>query len=90
MNNVFKNVLLWVAIGVILIFVFQNLNSSSSTPAQAMNFSTFVNSVKQGQVADVTMNGNHLTGALSSGQQFSVYTPPNDAQLVPQLLAAGV
>ena len=90
MNNVFKNVLLWVAIGVILIFVFQNLNSSSSTPAQAMNFSTFVNSVKQGQVSDVTMNGNHLTGALSSGQQFSVYTPPNDAQLVPQLLAAGV
>ncbi|MBU2754060.1 ATP-dependent metallopeptidase FtsH/Yme1/Tma family protein [Acidithiobacillus sp. CV18-2] len=90
MNNVFKNVLLWVAIGVILIFVFQNLNSSSSTPAQAMNFSTFVNSVKQGQVADVTMDGNHLTGALSSGQQFSVYTPPNDTQLVPQLLAAGV
>ncbi|WP_308389314.1 ATP-dependent zinc metalloprotease FtsH [Acidithiobacillus sp. AMEEHan] len=90
MNNVFKNVLLWVAIGVILIFVFQNLNSSSSTPAQAMNFSTFVNSVKQGQVANVTMDGNHLTGALSSGQQFSVYTPPNDTQLVPQLLAAGV
>ncbi|MEY2340878.1 ATP-dependent zinc metalloprotease FtsH [Acidithiobacillus sp. IBUN Pt1247-S3] len=90
MNNVFKNVLLWVAIGVILIFVFQNLNSSSSTPAQAMNFSTFVNSVKQGQVSDVTMDGNHLTGALSSGQQFSVYTPPNDTQLVPQLLAAGV
>ncbi|MDD3759225.1 MAG: ATP-dependent zinc metalloprotease FtsH [Acidithiobacillus sp.] len=90
MNNVFKNVLLWVAIGVILIFVFQNLNSSSSTPTQAMNFSTFVNSVKQGQVADVTMDGNHLTGTLSSGQQFSVYTPPNDNQLVPQLLAAGV
>ncbi len=90
MNNVFKNVLLWVAIGVILVFVFQNLNSSTSTPAQAMNFSTFINSVKQGQVADVTMDGNHLKGTLSSGQQFSVYTPPNDTQLVPQLLAAGV
>ncbi len=90
MNNVFKNVLLWVAIGVILIFVFQNLNSTSSPPSQAMDFSTFINSVKQGQVADVTMNGNHLTGSLSSGQQFSVYTPANDTQLVPQLLAAGV
>jgi len=90
MNNVFKNVLLWVAIGVILVFVFQNLNSSTSTPAQAMNFSTFINSVKQGQVVDVTMDGNHLKGTLSSGQQFSVYTPPNDTQLVPQLLAAGV
>ncbi|MEL5848389.1 MAG: ATP-dependent zinc metalloprotease FtsH [Candidatus Igneacidithiobacillus chanchocoensis] len=90
MNNVFKNVLLWVAIAVILVFVFQNLNSSSSTPSQAMNFSTFINSVKQGQVADVTMDGNHLKGSLSSGQQFSVYTPPNDTQLVPQLLAAGV
>ncbi|MHB1632959.1 MAG: ATP-dependent zinc metalloprotease FtsH, partial [Acidithiobacillus sp.] len=90
MNNVLKNVLLWVAIGVILMLVFQNLNTSSSTPAQAMDFSTFVNSVKQGQVADVTINGNHVNGSLSSGQQFSVYTPTNDTQIVPQLLAAGV
>ena len=90
MNNVLKNVLLWVAIGVILMLVFQNLNTSSSTPAQAMDFSTFVNSVKQGQVADVTINGNHVNGSLSSGQQFSVYTPANDTQIVPQLLAAGV
>ncbi|WP_298173359.1 ATP-dependent zinc metalloprotease FtsH, partial [Acidithiobacillus sp.] len=90
MNNVLKNVLLWVAIGVILMLVFQNLNTSSSTPAQAMDFSTFVTSVKQGQVADVTINGNHVKGSLSSGQQFSVYTPANDTQLVPQLLAAGV
>ncbi|CDQ09011.1 protease, ATP-dependent zinc-metallo [Acidithiobacillus ferrivorans] len=90
MNNVLKNVLLWVAIGVILMLVFQNLNTSSSTPAQAMDFSTFVTSVKQGQVADVTINGNHVNGSLSSGQQFSVYTPANDTQLVPQLLAAGV
>jgi cell division protease FtsH len=90
MNNVLKNVLLWVAIGVILMLVFQNLNTSSSTPAQVMDFSTFVTSVKQGQVADVTINGNHVNGSLSSGQRFSVYTPANDTQLVPQLLAAGV
>ena len=90
MNNVLKNVLLWVAIGVILMLVFQNLNTSSSTPAQAMDFSTFVNSIKQGQVADVNIDANHVTGSLSSGQKFSVYTPTNDTQLVPQLLAAGV
>ncbi|MBU2738063.1 ATP-dependent zinc metalloprotease FtsH [Acidithiobacillus concretivorus] len=90
MNNVLKNVLLWVAIGVILMLVFQNLNTSSSTPAQAMDFSTFVNSIKQGQVADVNIDANHVTGSLSSGQKFSVYTPANDTQLVPQLLAAGV
>ncbi|MBU2727869.1 ATP-dependent zinc metalloprotease FtsH, partial [Acidithiobacillus ferridurans] len=90
MNNVLKNVLLWVAIGVILMLVFQNLNTSSSTPAQAMDFSTFVSSIKQGQVADVTINGNHVEGSLNSGQHFSVYTPANDTQIVPQLLAAGV
>ncbi len=90
MNNILKNVLLWVAIGVILMLVFQNLNTGNSTPAQAMDFSAFVNSVKQGQVADVTINGNHIKGSLNSGQQFNVYTPANDTQLVPQLLAAGV
>ncbi|MBU2732630.1 ATP-dependent zinc metalloprotease FtsH, partial [Acidithiobacillus ferridurans] len=90
MNNILKNVLLWVAIGVILMLVFQNLNTSSSTPAQAMDFSTFVSSIKQGQVADVTINGNHVEGSLNSGQHFSVYTPANDTQIVPQLLAAGV
>ncbi|MFA7525377.1 MAG: ATP-dependent zinc metalloprotease FtsH, partial [Acidithiobacillus sp.] len=90
MNNVLKNILLWVAIGVILMLVFQNLNTSSSTPAQAMDFSTFVSSIKQGQVADVTINGNHVDGSLNSGQHFSVYTPANDTQIVPQLLAAGV
>ena len=90
MNNVLKNILLWVAIGVILMLVFQNLNTSSSTPAQAMDFSTFVSSIKQGQVADVTINGNHVDGSLNSGQHFSVYTPANDTQVVPQLLAAGV
>ena len=90
MNNFLKNALLWVAIGVILMLVFQNLNTSSSTPAQAMDFSTFVSSIKQGQVADVTINGNHVDGSLNSGQHFSVYTPANDTQIVPQLLAAGV
>ncbi|MHB0887684.1 ATP-dependent zinc metalloprotease FtsH [Acidithiobacillus sp.] len=89
MNNVLKNVLLWVAIGVILMLVFQNLNQSSA-PAQVMDFSTFISSVKQGSVSEVTINGNRIDGALSSGQQFRVYTPPNDTQLVPQLLTAGV
>ncbi|AEK59179.1 ATP-dependent metallopeptidase FtsH/Yme1/Tma family protein [Acidithiobacillus caldus] len=90
MNNVFKNVLLWVAIGVILMLVFQNLNTSTKAPAQAMNFSTFVSSIKQGQVADVTIDGNHYTGSLSSGQKFSVYAPKDDSSLVKELLAAGV
>jgi len=90
MNNVFKNVLLWVAIGVILMLVFQNLNTSTKAPAQAMNFSTFVSSIKQGQVADVTIDGNHYTGSLSSGQKFSVYAPKDDGSLIKELLAAGV
>ncbi|MGC9238896.1 MAG: ATP-dependent zinc metalloprotease FtsH [Acidithiobacillus sp.] len=90
MNNVFKNVLLWVAIGVILMLVFQNLNTSTKAPAQAMNFSTFVSSIKQGQVADVTIDGNHYTGSLSSGQKFSVYAPKDDSSLIKELLAAGV
>ena len=90
MNNIGKNLALWVIIALLVVALFNLFQSSSRNGAeQELAFSDFLAQVESGQVADVTIEGNNVTGTLRNGALFKTYTP-DDPQLVQRLTDQGV
>ncbi|BAU48972.1 ATP-dependent metalloprotease [Sulfurifustis variabilis] len=90
MNNLTKNLLLWLVIAIVLMSVFNNFGSRQTT-ARPIEYSTFINKVKSGEVERVTIQGRQVTGHYKNNEQFSTYSPETDNRaLVGDLLSAGV
>jgi len=88
LNDMVKNLILWVIIAVVLMTVFNNF-TSSKTRVEAMTYSEFINEVKSGQVKNVTITGRTIEGETNSGQTFTTYSP-GDSGLVGDLLSNNV
>ena len=89
--NFSRNVALWVVIG-LLVFALFNLFQGSSTqrgPQTTLAFSDFLVSVDSGEVRDVVIKGNNVTGHYRDGRNFGTYTP-NDPTLIEKLNKKGV
>ena len=90
MNDVAKNLILWVVIAVVLLSVFQNFGDRTTT-GRNMNYSEFLSQVKSGQVSEVLIEGQQINGKLHSGSVFSTYSPEtNNSALIGDLDRAGV
>ncbi len=90
MNDVAKNLILWVVIAVVLLSVFQNFGDRG-TSGRNMIYSEFLSQVRSGQVSEVLIEGQQITGKLINGSTFSTYSPEtNNAPLVGDLDEAGV
>jgi cell division protease FtsH len=89
-NSFGKNLALWIIIGLLLVALF-NLFQSSATrsPQNSLAYSEFVNDVNRGQVREVTIQGNTISGKFSDGRSFSSYSP-TDPNLVNRLIDHGV
>lgn len=88
LNNLAKNLLLWLIIAIVLMSVFNSFGDHR-TAVHAINFSRFINEVKQGQIGHVVIKGHDIAGVTKSGQHFSTYAPA-DSGLIGQLLNNGV
>jgi cell division protease FtsH len=89
--NIGKNLLIWVAILVLLAVLFQMFQYNSSRDDRPMNYTTFLTNVTDGQVKDVMIRGQQITGHLTSQQEFSTYAPaPIDTKMVETLQGKGV
>jgi cell division protease FtsH len=89
-NNFGKNLALWIIIGLLLVALFNLFQSSSTrTPQASVPFSDFLQEVDRGQVADVTIKGNQISGHFTDGRSFSTYSPP-DADVVNRLTERNV
>ena len=90
LNDVAKNILLWAVIAVILLSVFSNFSKPTGSQAP-LSYSTFIQMVKSGEVAQVTVDGRDIKGKLGNGNMFSTYSPETDNRaLVGDLLEHGV
>ncbi|HTJ90229.1 MAG TPA: ATP-dependent zinc metalloprotease FtsH [Acidocella sp.] len=90
MNNLGRNIALWVVVALFLVVLFNVFQPSTTTPnATPVAYSSFLDEVKNGQVQDVTIAGHDITGTTKDGKNFETYTP-NDPSLVSQLVAANV
>ena len=88
MNNLVKNMVIWLVIALVLMTVF-NQFSTRQTTQTPMEYSQFIDEVKQGRIAKVTIEGRTLKGTKADGRRFTTYTP-SDPWMVSDLLKAGV
>jgi cell division protease FtsH len=89
LNDLAKNLILWVVIAIVLMTVFNNFGPTNSR-SQSVNYSDFINEVQQGQVRQVEIEGHTIDGVRSDGTRFVVQTPPEDPKLLDDLLANNV
>src|ERR1700730_12197821 len=88
-NNFGKNLALWIVIGLLLVALLNLFQTSSSRgPQSAFAFSYFLHDAGRGQVADVTIQGNTISGHFTVSLAFSTYAP-SDPSLVGKLMEKG-
>jgi cell division protease FtsH len=75
-----KNLILWVIIAIVLMSVFNNF-STQKTGAPVVSYSQFLQDVRQGTVAKVTINGRQIDGVTTTGSRFSTYSPGDDGMV---------
>ncbi len=83
----FKNLLLWLVLGSALVSIFNQFGAGNET--SKIDYSEFIQSVKQGDVSKVTIAGSSISGVGAGGEQFSTYSP-GDLGLIGDLLDNGV
>jgi len=89
-NDAVKTILLWLVIGIILVSVFNNFGSRREAK-QEINYSLFVDKVKQGNVRSVTISNQNVDGVLQDNKPFTTYLPiGQDSQLLQDMLNKGV
>jgi cell division protease FtsH len=88
LNNLFKNLAIWMIIGLVLMTVF-NQFSTRQTAQSPMEYSQFIDEVKQGRIAKVLIEGRVLKATTQDGKRVTSYSP-GDIWLVSDLLKYGV
>ena len=73
MNQFYKNLVLWMVIGLIVILLF-NLFQANAPAKEEIVFSDFLKKVEVGEVREVTIRGNAVSGRLSDGSAFRTFT----------------
>ena len=73
MNPFYKNLALWMVIGLIVILLF-NLFQANQSPRGEIVFSDFLKRIDSGEVREVTLRGNSVSGRLSDGSAFRTFT----------------
>lgn len=89
MNNMFKNLMSWIVIGVVLVMVFNQLSGTPTHNTGTVDYSKFINEVQSGNVSRVVMEGRTLRGVLTDGTPITTYAPM-DLWLVSDLLKNNV
>jgi len=92
-NNIGKNIAIWIIIGVVLMTVFNQLNRKQETTDPVM-YSQFISDVESGKVQSLTIEGHPLRGQWLKGKRtdgstFTTYAP-YDPQLVDDLIKNNV
>lgn len=87
MNDTIKTIFLWMVAVVILVSIFNIFGPRHDVDQQNISYSTFVDSVEQGNVESVTISDQDVTGKFKNTQLFSTYLPvAGDTQLMKSLV----
>jgi cell division protease FtsH len=89
LNDLAKNLILWVVIAIVLMSVFNNFGPTV-TKTQTVNYSDFINEVQQGLVKSVEIEDHTVEGVRADGSRFVTQTPPEDPKMVDDLLSGNV
>ena len=84
MNQFYKNLALWLVIGIVLIALF-NMFNQPLDPQSEVVFSDFMDKVEQGQITEVVISGDNISGKYMDGNAFQTTAPPKDPDLIKSL-----
>jgi len=88
LNNMFKNLAVWLVIGLVLMTVFNQFNNRQVAQS-SMEYSQFIEEVGKGTIAKVVIEGRVLKATTTDGRKLTSYAPP-DLWMVSDLLKHGV
>jgi cell division protease FtsH len=88
LNNLVKNLVIWLVIGLVLMTVFNQFNTRSASQAP-MPYSQFVDDVKAGKIKSVVVEGRMLKAVTTEDKRVTSYSP-GDIWLINDLLKYGV
>src|SRR5665811_455455 len=90
MNSNFRNFVIWVFIGLLLVALFNLFQTpGAQVRGNEISFSQLLSEVDGGNVQDVTIAGSQITGHFTDGRIFQTYAP-NDPNLVERLNSKNV
>jgi cell division protease FtsH len=84
LNQFYKNLALWLVIGIVLIALF-NMFNQPLNPQSEVVFSDFMDKVEQGQINEVVISGDNISGKYMDGNAFQTTAPPKDPDLIKSL-----
>ncbi len=88
MNNMLKNLVIWLVIGLVLMTVFNQFNTRQAAQPP-LEYSQFLDEVKAGRISKVTIEGRQLKATTTEGKRVTSYSP-GDIWLVSDLLKYNV
>ena len=80
MNTFSKNLTLWLVISLMMILLFQIFKKETKQTGQ-LSYSQFLNMVEQGEVTQVTIQGDKIFGNSNQGRFFRTFAP-KDLELI--------
>ena len=89
MNTFYKNLSMWLVIGLTMILLFNLFNKPQSNLA-SLTYSEFISSIDNKTVTRVSISGDVISGTLQNGKAFQTIIPDNDTDLLSILRESGV
>ena len=89
MNQFTRNLMLWGVISLAMVIVFNLFSQPQHSSQPSVTYSEFLRQAAKGEVSEVVIQGNTLTGKTTDGKSFQIYVP-NDPGLVDKLIAEKV
>ncbi len=89
MNTFYKNLSMWLVIGLTMILLFNLFNKPQAT-SSSLTYSEFIAKIENKSINRVRIEGDTISGTLQDGKPFRTIYPVTDAELIPILRDAGV
>ncbi len=89
MNSTLKSLLFWMVLVIVGVLIW-NFSATFQTRDTPLPFSKFIEQVDKGEVAQVTIIGNDVTGSNKQGNKFRTYVPPQYEGLGNKLIERNV
>ena len=90
MNDTVKNLLIWLVVLAVIFFIFNSFNPRELNENK-ISYTDFIQSVQKGDVSNVLITDQAITGTTkSTNKSFSTTMPMSDPFLMPELLKKNV
>ena len=90
MNNFFKNAMVWIVLGIVMLTFFQSFSPNASRQ-QTIDYTSFLELVRTGSVSEVIFENDVIKAKKLNGENFLTYNPETDnTALIGELNKSGV